>query len=237
MGLRTTTSTIPIVCPVIGDHVGDGYAVSLARPGGNITGLTYSGPGLVPKRFELLKELVPGTSRVAVLRTPGIFGHVATKKMLTDVEDAARSLGVQAKILDVRNREKLDDSFSTTTGTLFYQEQRYIVDLAANHRLPSVYDARDFVEIGGLMAYGPSLPDLNRRAAEYVDKILKGAKVGDLPIEQPTKFEVVVNLVWRIPKAQTVRSRWTQMIPSSTRLKGPRPSFGVRWAQSRVGPC
>jgi putative ABC transport system substrate-binding protein len=191
--------------PFIGDPVGDGYAVSLARPGGNITGLTYSGPGLVPKRFELLKEMVPGTARVAVLRTPGIFGQVATKQMLTEIEDAARSLGLQAKILDVRNREELDDIFSTiasersdalstTTGTLFYQERRRIVDLAAKHRLPSVCEAREFVEIAGLMAYGPSLPDLVRRAAEYVDKILKGAKAGDLPIEQPTKFELVVNL-------------------------------------------
>jgi putative ABC transport system substrate-binding protein len=208
LGLRAVqqaTSTIPIVCPVMGDPVGDGFAVSLARPGGNITGLMPLGPGLVPKRLELLKELVPGTSRVAVLHDPGSFSERSTGDLLKEAEGAARSLGLQVKILIVRDLDELDDAFSATTsehtdglmtatGTLFYQERRRLVDLAAKHRLPSVYDARVFAEIGGLMAYGAKLADLNRRSADYVDKILKGAKASDLPIERPTTFELLINL-------------------------------------------
>jgi ABC-type uncharacterized transport system substrate-binding protein len=195
VGLRAVqqaTSTIPIVCPVIGDPVGDGFAASLARPGGNITGLTPFGLGLVPKRLDLLKELVPGTSRIAVLRHPGSFSERSTGELHKEIEGAARSLGLQVKILDVRDPDALDDAFSaitsehadaliTTTGTLFYQQRRRLVDLVAKHRLPAIYEVREFAEIGGLLAYGPKLADLNRRSADYVDKILKGAKAGDLP--------------------------------------------------------
>jgi putative ABC transport system substrate-binding protein len=202
LGLRAlhqATSIIPIVCPFIGDPINDGFAVSLARPGGNITGLTVVGPGLLPKRLELLKELVPNTSRVAILRHPGIFGERSA-----EIKDAARSLGLQVKILDVRNPEELDDAFSaitsertdaliTTTGTLFYQQRRRLADLAAKHRLPAMYEAREYAESGGLMAYGPNLPEMYGRAADYVVKILKGAKAGDLPIEQPTKFDLIIN--------------------------------------------
>jgi putative ABC transport system substrate-binding protein len=134
-----------------------------------------------------------------------MFGERTTSEMLKETEDAARSIGVQVKIHNVGNLVELDDAFSTITSeradalimigsTLFHTERRRLVDLAAKHRLPAVWDAREFVEIGGLMAYGPNLPDLNRRSADYVDKILKGAKAGDLPIEQPTKFDLVINL-------------------------------------------
>jgi len=185
--------------------VGDGFAASLARPGGNITGLTPFGLGLFPKRLELLKELVLGTSRVAVLRHPGSFSERSTGELLKEIEGAALSLGVQVKILDVRDLDVLDDAFSaitsehtdaliTTTGSLFYQQRRRLVDLVAKHRLPAIYEVREFAEIGGLMAYGTKLADLYRRSADYVDKILKGAKAGELPIEQPTKFELLINL-------------------------------------------
>jgi ABC-type uncharacterized transport system substrate-binding protein len=203
--VQRATSTIPIVCPLMGDPVGDGFAVSLARPGGNITGLTGFGPGLVPKRLELLKELAPGTSRITVLRPPGNSSERSTVELLKEIEDAGRSLGLQIKVRDVRDLDELDGAFSamtsertdaliTTTGTLFYQQRRRLVDLAAKHRLPAMYDTRDYAEIGGLMAYGPNVPELNRRSADYVDKILKGAKPGDMPIQQPTKFELLINL-------------------------------------------
>jgi ABC-type uncharacterized transport system substrate-binding protein len=202
--VQQVTTTIPIVSPLISDPVGNGFAVSIARPGGNITGLTFLGSALVPKRLELLKELVPGTSRVAILWDAGNFGERSTHELLKEIEDASRSLGLQVKILNVRNVDELDDAFSmitsersdaliTTTGSLFFQQRRRLVDLAAKHRLPAMYETKEFAEIGGLMAYGPNIPELNRRSADYVDKILKGAKAGDLPIEQPTKFELVVN--------------------------------------------
>jgi putative tryptophan/tyrosine transport system substrate-binding protein len=196
------TSTTPIVSPLMGDPVGDGYAISLARPGGNVTGLTFIGPGLVAKRLQLLKEMVPGISRVAALRQPVVFSGQTTMQMLKEIEDAAGSLGVQVKILDVRNLEELDaafvtitgerfDAVMTLTGTLFYTERKRVADLAAKHGLPTMTATREAVEDGALTAYGASITDLNRRAADYVDKILKGAKPGELPIEQPTKFELV----------------------------------------------
>jgi putative tryptophan/tyrosine transport system substrate-binding protein len=203
--VRQATSTIPIVSPVMMDPVGDGYAISLARPGGNVTGLTVIGPGLAAKRLELLKELVPGASRVAALRQPGIYGEATMRQMVQEIEDASRSLGIQVEILDARNPQEIEAAFFTITGeradalmelagTLFYQERERISDLAAKRRLPIMFTTREGVVDGGLIAYGPSISDMFRRIADYVDKILKGAKPGDLPIEQPTKFELVVNL-------------------------------------------
>jgi putative ABC transport system substrate-binding protein len=208
LGLRAVQqaiSTVPIVCPLLGDPVGDGFAASLAQPGGNITGLTTFGLGLVPKRLELLKELVPNASRVAVLRHPGNFSVRSAGLLLKEIEDAAQSLGLQVSIRDVWNLEELNDVFSAiasehtdalinTPGSLFFQHRRRLIDLVAKHRLPAMYDTREHAESGGLMAYGPKLPDLNRRSADYVVKILKGAKAGDLPTEQPTEFELLINL-------------------------------------------
>jgi putative ABC transport system substrate-binding protein len=189
----------------MGDPVGDGYAISLAHPGGNVTGLAFIGPGLVAKRLDLLKEMVPGISRVAALGEPGIFGERTTVQMIKEIEDSARALGVQVKILDVRNVEELEtafvkiaterfDALITLTGTLFYLERKRLAGLAAKHGLPTMISTRESVEDGALASYGPSLLDLYRRAADHVDKILRGAKPGDLPIEQPTKFELVINL-------------------------------------------
>ncbi len=203
--VQRATTTIPIVAAVMGDPVGDGLVASLARPGGNITGLTFLGPELVPKRLEVLKEALPRVSRVAVLWHPGAFGERTTRDMVQRTEAAARTLGVQLQLVGVRSPDELDHAFSTMTrdgagavivfpSPLLFNERKYIVDLAAKHRLPSMSVAREFVELGGLMSYGASITDLIRRGATHVDKILKGAKPADLPVEQPTKFELVINL-------------------------------------------
>jgi putative ABC transport system substrate-binding protein len=202
---QQATTTIPIVATAMGDPVRDGLVASLARPGGNVTGTTFLGPELVPKRLELLKQALPRVSRVAGLRHPGAFSEGTMKDMLKETEAAAGTLGVQLQLVDVRGPDEFDRAFSTMIreraealfvfpSTMFFAQGRRIVDLAAKHRLPSMYNAREFVDLGGLIAYGASLIDLNRRAATYVDKILKGAKPADLPVEQPRKFELVINL-------------------------------------------
>ena len=202
---QQATTTIPIVVTAMGDPVRDGLVASLARPGGNITGTTFLGPELVPKRLSFLRELLPTISRVAVLWHPGAFSEPTIREMLNEVAQAARTLGVQLQLVEVRSADDFDHAFTTMVGaraealfqfpsTLFFNERRRIVDLAARHRLPAMFNAREFVQLGGLIAYGANLAELNRRAAAYVDKILKGAKPFDLPIEQPTKFELFINL-------------------------------------------
>ncbi|TAL44365.1 MAG: ABC transporter substrate-binding protein [Salinibacterium sp.] len=199
------TKTIPIVFAAAGDPVGSGLVTSLARPGGNVTGLSSLGPELVGKRLELLKQAVPGVDRVAVLRQPGALGERTAKDMLTGADVAARALGVQLQFVEARGPAEFARAFSDMTGArtgaltvlpsaMFLREHRRLVDLAAKHRLPAVYPQREFVDAGGLMSYGANQVDLFRRAATYVDKILKGTKPADLPVEQPTKFELVVNL-------------------------------------------
>jgi ABC-type uncharacterized transport system substrate-binding protein len=203
--LQHATTTIPIVASAMGDPVGDGLVASLARPGGNITGLTFLGPELVPKRLALLKEALPKVFRVAALWHPGAFSERTTGDMLKETEGAARALGVQLQLVSVRGVDELDRAFSTMTkegadsllvfpSPMLFNERRRIVDLAIRHRLPSMSNAREFVELGGLISYGASITDLIRRAATYVDKILKGARPADLPVEQPAKFELVINL-------------------------------------------
>ncbi len=205
LAAQQATTTIPVVVPVMGDPVGDGLVASLARPGGNITGLTFLGPELVPKRIELLKEALPSISRVVVLWHPGANSERATKDMLRETEAAARAVGVQLRFADVRGADEFDRAFSTITtepadallvfpSPMLFIERRRIVDLAAKYRLPSMFVAREYVELGGLISYGANIDDLFRRSATFVDKILKGAKPADLPVEQPTKFELVVNL-------------------------------------------
>ena len=202
---QQATTTIPIVVTAMGDPVRDGLVASLARPGGNITGTTFLGPELVPKRLSFLRELLPTISRVAVLWHPGAFSEPTIREMLNEVAQAARTLGVQLQLVEVRSADEFDHAFTTMVGaraealfqfpsTLFFNERRRIVDLAARHRLPAMFNAREFVQLGGLIAYGANLAELNWRAAAYVDKILKGAKPFDLPIEQPTKFELFINL-------------------------------------------
>ncbi len=205
LAAKQATKTIPIVFAAIPDPVSSGLVTSLARPGGNVTGLSALSPELVGKRLELLKRAVPGVSLVAVLWQPGAAGERTVKDILKAAEVAARALGVRLQFVEARGPADIDGAFSDMTGAradaltvlpgaMFVNERRRLVDLAAKNRLPAVYGLREYVDTGGLMAYGPNLVDLYRRVATYVDRILKGTKPGDLPVEQPTKFELVINL-------------------------------------------
>jgi putative tryptophan/tyrosine transport system substrate-binding protein len=202
---KQATRTLPIVFAAVSDPVASGLVTSLARPGGNVTGTSILSPELVGKRLELLKQAVPGVSRVAVLWLPGALGERTEKDMLKEADVAARALGVGLQFVEARVPADLDRAFSDMTraragaltvlpSLMFLREHRRLVDLAAKHRLPAVYTVKEYVDAGGLMAYGSNVADLFRRAATYVDKILKGAKPGDLPVEQPTKFELIINL-------------------------------------------
>jgi putative ABC transport system substrate-binding protein len=205
LAAKQATTTIPIVFASAVDPVADGLVTSLARPGGNVTGLSALAPELAGKRLELLKQAVPGVGRVAVLWQPGGFGERTVNDLRREADVAARALGVRLQFFEARGPDDFDRAFSdmanarasATTllgGTMFLIERRRLVDLAAKNRLPAVYGLREYVDAGGLMSYGPNNADLFRRAATYVVKILKGAKPGDLPVEQPTKFELVINL-------------------------------------------
>jgi putative ABC transport system substrate-binding protein len=199
---KEVTSTIPIVMANEADPVGSGVIASLARPGGNITGLSQLSPELTGKRLELLKEVVPKLGRVAVL---GTSTSPSTAPSLKEAELAARAFGVKLQFLDVLGPKDIETAFQAagkgrseavlTLGSPVLNAQRkQIVDLALKSRLPAIYPQTEYTEAGGLMYYGTNTPDLFRRAATYVDKILKGAKPADLPVEQPTKFEFVINL-------------------------------------------
>jgi putative tryptophan/tyrosine transport system substrate-binding protein len=206
LAAKQATKTIPIVFTSSTDPVTDGLVTTLARPGGNVTGLsTTTAPEILGKRLELLKQAVPGVTRVAVLWQPGSQGERTNKDMLKGAEVAARALGLRLQVVEVRGPAEFDRAFSDMTraragaltpvgGSPFFNERRRLVDLAAKNRLPAVYSQREFVDAGGLMAYGANIADLWRRGATYVDKILKGAKPADLPVEQPTKFELVINM-------------------------------------------
>jgi putative tryptophan/tyrosine transport system substrate-binding protein len=197
---KEATVTIPIVMAQDTDPVGNGFVASLARPGGNITGLSVLSPELSGKRLEILKEVVPKLSRVAVIggTDPG------TTEALKETERAARSLGVQIQYLQIGDPNDIDRAFRTArkehdavlllTTVVATSQRRQFVDAAIKNRLPVTYFRREFVEDGGLMSYGVSYTDMDRRAATFVDKILRGAKPADLPVEQPTKFELVINL-------------------------------------------
>ena len=185
-----------------GDAVGTGLVASLARPGGNVTGLSILATDLDTKWLELLKEAAPGISRVAWLANPAIVPEMISLKNLQSVEP---SLGVAVQLAEMRGPETFESSFATvvqdrfnavivTPNSSYIPHRQQLVSLAAKHRLPAMYGWKEFPEAGGLMSYGVILPDLFRRAAYYVDRILKGAKPADLPVEQPTKFELVINL-------------------------------------------
>jgi len=201
---KRATTTIPIVMAISGDAVATGLVASLAHPGGNITGLTLL-PELIGKRLELLKEAIPKARRVAVIVDPTTSSPGGAPLGLQETEAAARVLGSQLQILEVRGRGDIKKAFEAATKARaealvvsaspilrFYLQP--FVDLAAKHRLPAIYQRREFAEAGGLMAYGPRDADLFRRAAVYVDKVLKGAKPADLPVEQPMRLELVINV-------------------------------------------
>ncbi len=201
LAAEQATRTIPIVM-TYGDPIASGLVASLARPGGNVTGLSGLAPEIVGKQLELLKEIVPKVSRVAVLWNPANQSH---PPLLREAEVAARSLRVQLQTLEVRGPDDFETAFAAVTreraGALlvpadgmFLLNRIRIADLAARTRLPVMYGLREYVDAGGLVVYAPSIRDSFRHAASYVAKILKGAKPGDLPVEQPTKFELVINL-------------------------------------------
>jgi putative tryptophan/tyrosine transport system substrate-binding protein len=205
LAAKQATRTLAIVFAAAADPVTSGLVTSLARPGGNVTGSSFFAPELVGKCLEQLTQAVPGVSRVAALWQSGAYGERTDKNLLKEADVAARALGLRLQVVEVRGPADLDRAFSDMTraragaltvlpSTMFFVERRRLVDLAAKNRLPAVYTSRDYVDAGGLMAYGPNVADLYRRAATYVDKILKGAKPADLPVEQPTKFELVINL-------------------------------------------
>jgi ABC-type uncharacterized transport system substrate-binding protein len=202
LAVKHATRTIPIVFPAASDPVTSGLVVSLARPGGNATGLSFLSAELVGKHLELLKQALPAVRRVAVMWQPR---ERPEEDMLRGADRAARALGLRLHLVEVSRPDDFDRAFleatraragalAFVTSGMFFIEQRRLVDLAAKHRLPTVWPFREAVDAGGLMSYAPHLPDQFRRAATYVDRILKGARPGDLPVEQPTKFELVINL-------------------------------------------
>jgi putative ABC transport system substrate-binding protein len=194
------TRTVPIVVAIMSDPVVDGFASSLARPGGSVTGSAVQFEELVTKQLQLLKETVPKATRVAILHhTP------PSPDILKAAETAARALGLKGRVFEIRDVPTLEGAFRTAkterAGAMhvlpspaFNRQRERLAELALKHRLPAIYEDKGYVEAGGLMSYGPNFPDLYRRSASYVDRIFKGAKPGDLPIEQPTKFEFAINL-------------------------------------------
>jgi putative ABC transport system substrate-binding protein len=199
---KKATTTIPIVMALSADAVGTGLVASLARPGANITGLTFIGTDLSGKLVELLKEISPKTSRLAYLAHPELAPEAIAFKAMQPV---ARGLGMAIKLVEARNQNDFKGAFGemkqarvdglvVSQNVVYVQNRKLIVDLAAKQRLPTIYGRSDFVDAGGLASYGTSFPDLYRRAAIYVDKVLKGTKPADLPVEQPMKFELVINL-------------------------------------------
>jgi putative ABC transport system substrate-binding protein len=202
---KQATNVIPIVGMGMADPVEDELVASLARPGGNVTGTTFLGPELVAKRLQLLSQVVPQHSRVAVLWHPRAYGGRTMTGMLKEAEHAAQILGMNLQFvpaaspdeirsaLSVINRDRVD-ALSLFPSPILFAEYGRIATIAADKRLPAIYAAREGAEVGGLMSYGANLPDLARQTAAFVDKILNGAKPADLPVQQPTKFELVVNL-------------------------------------------
>lgn len=201
LAAKRATSTIPIVVVTTGDPVADGVVGSLARPGANVTGVTALGQALNTKRLELIKEAVPGASRVAVLLAPG---ELYTAPLVQETQRIARTLAFEVRLFEARDPEGLEAAFAAMrtermaallvqANALYITHRKRIVELAAKTGIPAVYGERQFVDAGGLMFYGASLRDMYGDAAVYVDKILKGAKPGDLPIEQPTKLELIIN--------------------------------------------
>jgi putative tryptophan/tyrosine transport system substrate-binding protein len=201
LAAKQATSTIPIVFPLAGDPVGNGLVASLPRPGANITGLSLQTTDMGAKRLEVLREVLPKLGRLAILAN---IGNAAAALEMSEVRDAARNLGLDIATLEVRRPEEIAPAFEALGGRaealivcgdpLVTNNRVRIITLALGARLPTMHGSREHVEAGGLISYGPNFPDLFRRAADFVDKILRGAKPGDIPVEQPTKFDLVVNL-------------------------------------------
>jgi len=202
---KQATSSIPIIAIAMADPVEDDLVASLARPGGNVTGTAFLGPELVSRRLQLLKEIVPALSRVVVLCHPRAYGERTMAGMLKEIESAAQSLKIKLQLVPAYSPDDLNGAFAAMTterpegiivfpSPMLFSQYSRIVTFAANYQLPAMYAAREGVELGGLVSYGVNLSDLSRATAIYLDKILKGAKPAELPVQQPTKFELVINL-------------------------------------------
>jgi putative ABC transport system substrate-binding protein len=199
--VKQATSAIPIVFPVAGDPVGGGFVATLARPGGNVTGLSLQQTDVASKRVELLRDAVPGLRRMAILLNVGNANAVLE---LGEIQAATRTLGLAVAASEIRRAEDIVSAFEALKGRadaiyvvadpLVFSNRARIHTMAMAARLPAIYNSREYVEMGGLMSYGPNFPDMFRRAADMVDKILRGVKPGDLPVEQPTQFDLVINL-------------------------------------------
>lgn len=202
---REVSSTIPIVAATFTDPIAVGFAATLARPGGNVTGLATQFEALVTKQQQILKETLPKATRVVIMVPPTAGFSAYSPTIRQAAESAARALGLEARVVETRDEAALEEVFTAAKGEradavqflpgpFFVRHRTQVVELAMKHRLPAIYELKVFVEAGGLMAYGPSFTTMYHRAASYVDRILKGAKAGDLPIEQAMKFDLVINL-------------------------------------------
>ena len=196
--VKEKTATIPIVFAALGDAVGTGVVSSLAHPGGNLTGLSFLNADINEKRLELLRDMLPGLQRIAVL-----VDAADPNRIIEPTEAAAQRLGIAVNFIRVKGPDEFETAFSSASevqaidffaAPLFYSNRARLIDLALRYKLPAIYETGEYVRDGGLVAYGPSYADLFRRAASYVDRILRGTKPGDLPVEQPTKFELTINL-------------------------------------------
>jgi putative ABC transport system substrate-binding protein len=205
LAAKRATTNIPVVGANMADPVADGLVASLARPGGNITGTTFLGPELQPKCLQLLREIVPGVRRIAALQHPAVYSEATMRNMLESIEEAANASGLALQVVSAKGPEDFESAFKAITAApadaliilpspMFYVNYRTLVDLAERSRLPTMYVFKEAVEAGGLMSYGSDIPDLARIACQYVTKILNGAKPSDLPVAQPVKFELAINL-------------------------------------------
>jgi putative ABC transport system substrate-binding protein len=205
LAAKRATINIPIVGANMADPLADGLVASLARPGGNITGTTFLGPELQPKRLQLLREVIPGAKRIAVLQHPAVYSEATMRNMLEGIEEAANASGLALQVLSAKSPEDFGSAFKAMTAAsadaliilpspMFYVNYRRLVDLAERSRLPTMYVFKEAVEDGGLMSYGADIPDVARLACKYATKILNGAKPSDLPVQQPVKFELAINL-------------------------------------------
>jgi ABC-type uncharacterized transport system substrate-binding protein len=202
---KQVTSRTPIVMTPSADPVVAGIVQSLTRPGGNVTGITEMAPELTPKRLEMLKEIVPTLTRLAILWQPGSLSEEAFQRMLKDTQARGRSLGIQIQVVEAREVTDFDPAFAAMVkeraealivmiNPMYNVQRRHIIERAEKHRLPAIYEWKEFVQSGGLLSYGADVQDIYRRSAGFVDKILKGAKPADLPVEGPTRFDIAVNL-------------------------------------------
>jgi putative tryptophan/tyrosine transport system substrate-binding protein len=205
LAAKQATQTIPIVVAVMADPVADGLVATLAHPGGNITGVTFLAPELTPKRLQLLREIIPHLSRLAVLQHPSVYSEATMRNLRTEIEASARPLGIQVQLFEAKAPSDFDAAFTAMararaeamilfSSPMFYLEHRRLVEAATKNRLPTMYYFLEAIQAGGLISYGVDIPSLFQPAARHVGKILRGMNPGDIPVERPTTFELAINV-------------------------------------------